>query len=105
MGRCDRLITSRQQQRQPLGIVAGSFNPDRAAFHVTGPRLIGAAAHGVMKIGQTKIALVIGTEKPIRRYAANTLSARYIHAKAVCNRLLSARVCTRLALTSPCKFW
>src|ERR1700733_3832171 len=88
MRRGHRLVSTRHQQRQPLGIVAGGLHPDSAAFHGTGLRTIGAAAYHVMKIGEAQIAFVIGTGEPFRRYAANTLAARYVDAKAVWYRQL-----------------
>ena len=88
MCRCHRFVTSRHQQSQPLGIVAGSLDPDGAAFHGAGLRALGAAAYRIIKIGQAEIALVIGAGKPFRRDAANTLAARHVHAKAAGNRPL-----------------
>jgi hypothetical protein len=48
-------VTSRHPQGQPLGIGAGSLHPDGSAFHGAGLRMLGAATHGVMEIGQTEI--------------------------------------------------
>src|SRR6266567_7188285 len=88
MGGCHRFVTSRYQQSQPLGIVAGSFYLYGAAFHGAGLRTVGAAAYRIVKIGQAEITLVIGPGKPFRRDAANTLAARHVNAKAAGNRLL-----------------
>src|SRR5882672_3683475 len=85
---CHRFVASRYQQSQPLGIVAGSLYLYGAAFHGAGLRTVGAAAYRIIKIGQAEITLVIGTGKPFRRYAANTLATRYVHAESVGNRLL-----------------
>src|SRR5258708_3276277 len=85
---CHRFVTSRYQQGQPLGIVAGSLYPYSATFHGAGLRTVGAAAYRIIKIGQAEITLVIGAGKPFRRYAANTLAARHVNAKATGNRPL-----------------
>src|SRR5712691_7119773 len=83
-----RFVTSRHQQSQPLGIIAGSLYLYGPAFDGAGLRMLGAAAYRIIKIGQAEITLVIGAGKPFRRYAANTLAARHVHAKAAGNRLL-----------------
>jgi hypothetical protein len=88
MRRRDGFITSRYDQGQPLGAVAACLYPYGTAFNGAGLRTLGAAAHRVVKIGQAEIALIIGSGKPFRRHAANTLAARYVHAKAAGNRLL-----------------
>src|SRR5260370_3254780 len=88
MGGCHRFVTSRHQQSQPLGVVAGSLYLYGAAFHGADLRTVGAAAYRIVKIGQAEITLVIGARKPFRRYAANTLAARHVHAKAARNRSL-----------------
>src|SRR6266852_4287388 len=85
---CHGFVTSRHQQSQPLGIVAGSLYLYGAAFHGAGLCAFGAAAYRIIKIGQAEITLVIGAGKPFRRYAANTLAARHVHAKATGNRPL-----------------
>src|SRR5713226_10526069 len=85
---CHRFVTSRHQQSQPLGIIAVCLHPNSAAFHRTGLGVLGAAAHRVMQLGQAEITFIIGTRKPFRRYAANTLATRYVHAESVGNRLL-----------------
>src|SRR5258705_13128388 len=81
-------VTSRHQQSQPLGIVAGSLHPYGAAFHGAGLRTVSAAAYRVKEIGQAEITLIIGPRKPFRRDAANTLAARHVNAKATRNRPL-----------------
>src|SRR6266849_10170493 len=88
MGGCHRFVTSRHQQSQPLGIVAGSLYLYSAAFHGADLCGFGAAAYRTIKIGQAEITLVIGTGKPFRRYAANTLAARHVHAESARNRSL-----------------
>src|SRR5712691_11785582 len=85
---CHRFVTSRHQQSQPLGIVAGSLYLYGAAFHGADLRTVGAAAYRIIKIGQAEITLVIGAGKPFRRDAANTLAARGVNAKATRNRPL-----------------
>ena len=85
---CHRFVTSRYQQSQPLGIIAGSLHLYGAAFHGAGLRTVGAAAYRIIKIGQAEITLVIGAGKPFRRDAANTLAARHVNAKATRNRPL-----------------
>src|SRR6266480_3619844 len=59
-----------------------------AAFHGADLCAFGAAAYRIIKIGQAEITLVIGAGKPFRRYAANTLAARHVNAKAARNRPL-----------------
>src|SRR6266851_4692326 len=83
-----RFVTSRHQQSQPLGIVAGSLYLYGAAFHGADLCAFDAAANRIIKIGQAEITFIIGTRKPFRRYAANTLATRYVHAESVGNRLL-----------------
>ena len=73
---CHWFVTSRHQQSQPLGIIAGSLDLYGAAFHGAGVRTVGAAAYRIIKTGQAEITLVIGARKPFRRDAANTLAAR-----------------------------
>ena len=72
---CHRFVTSRHQQGNPLCIVSDSLYLDSAAFHGADLCGFGAAAYRIMKIGQAEIPLVIGTSKPFRRHAANTLAA------------------------------
>src|SRR5216684_4159448 len=88
MGGCHWFVTSRHQQSQPLGIIAGSLHLYGAAFHGAGLRTVGAAAYCIIKFGQAEITLVIGAGKPFRRDAANTLAARHVNAKATRNRSL-----------------
>src|SRR5882757_4819092 len=83
-----RFFTSRYQQSQPLGIVSDSLHLYGAAFHGADLRGFSAAAYRIIKIGQAEITLVIGAGKPFRRYAANTLAARHVYAKATGNRPL-----------------
>src|SRR5216684_3974838 len=85
---CHWFVTSRHQQSQPLGIIAGSLYLYGAAFHGAGLCAFGAAAYRIIKIGQAEITLVIRAGKPFRRDAANTLAARHVHAKAARNRPL-----------------
>src|SRR5258708_3761514 len=85
---CHRFVTSRHQQSQPLGIIAGSLYLYGAGFHGAGLCAFGAAAYRIIKIGQAEITLVIGAGKPFRRDAANTLAARHVNAKATRNRPL-----------------
>src|SRR5713226_4708199 len=59
-----------------------------AAFHGADLCAFDAAANRIIKIGQAEITFIIGTRKPFRRYAANTLATRYVHAESVGNRLL-----------------
>src|ERR1700722_17110031 len=84
----DGFITSRYDQRQPLGAVTACLYPYGTAFNGAGLRTLGAAAYRVIKISQAEIALVIGPGKPFRRHAANTLTTRYVHAETAGNRLL-----------------
>jgi len=88
MRRRDGFITSRYDQDQLLGAVSACLYPYGTALHGTGLRALGAAAHRVAKVGQAEIALVIGSGKPFRQHAANTLAARYVHAKVAGNGLL-----------------
>src|SRR5260370_6344029 len=78
MCRCHWLVTSRHQQSQPLGIIAGSLYLYGAAFHGAGMCAFGAAAYRITKIGQAEITLVIGARKPFRRDATNTLAPRHV---------------------------
>jgi hypothetical protein len=57
-------VTSRYQQSQPLGIVAGSLHPYGAAFHGADLCGFGAAAYRIIEIGQAEITLVIWARKP-----------------------------------------
>src|SRR5712664_328301 len=83
-----RLVTSRHQQSQPLGIVADSLYLYAATFHGADLCAFGAAANRIIKIGQAEITLVIGAGKPFRRDTANTLAARHVHTESAGNRLL-----------------
>src|SRR6266849_5672912 len=85
---CHWFVTSRHQQSQPLGIIAARLYLYGAAFHGADLCAFGAAAYRIVKIGQAEITLVIWARKPFRRYAANTLAARHVHAKAARNRPL-----------------
>ncbi len=68
-------VTSRHQQSQPLCIISDGLNLYGAAFHGADLCGFGAAAYRIIEIGQAQITLVIGSSKPFRRDAANTLAA------------------------------
>src|SRR4051812_18243941 len=82
------LASPRHQEGQTLGIVAARLHPYGAAFHRPRLRSFGAAAHGVIKVRQIQIALVIGSREPLRRDAAYPLAPRYVDTKAAGNGLL-----------------
>src|SRR5260370_8762674 len=83
---CHRFVTSRYQQGQPLGIVAGSLYPYSATFHGAGLRTVAAAAYRIIKIVQAEITLVIRAGKPFLHYAANTTTSRQVNAKSTGTR-------------------
>src|SRR4030088_2951056 len=87
---CHRFVTSRHQQSQPLGIIAGSLHLYGAAFHGADLCAFGAAAYRIAKIGQAQITFVIWARKPFRRYAP-TRSPR--------------DTSTRKPLATGCSFW
>ena len=82
MGGGDRLGLARQHESEPVRVIPGRLDPDRAALECAGARVLGPGLHGAMEIGRREIALVGGPGQPLRRDAPDPLAATEVDAVA-----------------------
>src|SRR3546814_14776934 len=78
MGGRHRRAGNKKQEGEPLRIVAGGLDADRARLDCPGSCGLGTRADDVKKLVQGKVALVLGAREPFGRDTANALTARDI---------------------------
>ena len=79
MGRRDRCLGVRQNERELLGIVAMGLDPDRRALDCARPALLGAAFYRGVEVREREIFLIVGPGKPFGRYAPVVSATGHIH--------------------------
>ncbi len=79
MGRRDRCVCVREDERKPLGIVPVRLDADRRALDGAGPAALGPALHRGEEVVERQKPLIVGSGKPFRGYTAHPLAARHVH--------------------------
>src|SRR3546814_19574952 len=94
MGGRHRRAGNKKQEGEPLRIVDGGLDADRARLDCPGSCGLGKRADDVKKLVQGKVALVLGAREPFGRDTANALTARDID--LVARRVIGGRRLARV---------
>ena len=83
---CDRFMRFRQDQVQPLGVVARSLDADVRRLYHAAAAAFRPALHIGPEIVERQIPLVIGPVEPFGRHPPVPLTPAHIHFPATCPR-------------------